>query len=75
MDNDFIVTHDCMGRLWMSGWRKRFADAACKYTGHLLWRVLGSVYHKPDGHTLDLQASYCRRCFKGGYVQGDYIRN
>lgn len=70
MDSDFIVLNFCVGR--PASWRKHLADFLCKYTGHLLWRT-GSIVKVPNG-SLPLNAVYCRRCFKGGYVNGDYFR-
>jgi hypothetical protein len=73
MDSDFIVIHNCIGRNVMSRPRRWFVDLVCKHTGHLLWRCLGSVYTPPGG-SLDVYGTYCRRCFRGGYVQSDYVR-
>lgn len=71
MDSDFKVQYDCAGRGWMSAPRRWFVDLVCRLTGHLLHRVLTSTVN-PDGHSLPHYATYCRRCFKGGYVEGDY---
>lgn len=68
MDSDFVVLHNCMGR--QSGLRGRLLDLVCRLTGHLLWRP-GSIVPSPEG-SLDMFGSYCRRCYKGGYVRGDY---
>ena len=70
MDSDFKVMHECAGRRWMHPMVRTFRDLVCTLIGHNLWRVMGSVT-RPDDATLDCHASYCRRCFKGGYVQGD----
>jgi hypothetical protein len=71
MDRDFKFQFDCAGRGWMSAPRRWFADAVCRLTGHLLHRVLTSTV-RPKDHSLDHYATYCRRCFRGGYVEGDY---
>jgi hypothetical protein len=70
LDSDFVVQHACMGR--PRGWRRVVADIACLLLGHNLWRS-GCRIDNPDG-SLALNASYCRRCFKGGYVKSDYWR-
>ena len=71
MDSDFVVVHDCVGR--PTGWRRILADAVCRWTGHLLWRVLRSEA-RVEGESLPHFATYCRRCYRGGYVRGDYYR-
>lgn len=72
LDSDFVVMNDeCIGRLWMPVMQRIALDLVCRLTGHLLWRIHGAVREVP-GHSLSLRASYCRRCFKGGYVTGDY---
>lgn len=68
LDTDFVVMHPCTGR--QRGLRGCLLDVVCKLTGHNLWRS-GSIVASPEG-SLDCFASYCRRCFKGGYVKGDY---
>lgn len=70
MDTDFKMLDVCMGR--PRGWRRVWVDLVCRATGHLLWRT-GCVRSNPTG-SLDFNAVYCRRCFKGGYVDGDYAR-
>jgi len=71
LDADFVVLNDCAGRGWQTPLRRRFLDLVCRLTGHLLWRT-GAVRDDPQG-SLQVRATYCRRCFKGGYVRGDYV--
>jgi hypothetical protein len=72
LDSDFVPIENCVARTWMPRIQRWFVDLACRLLGHNLWRP-GSV--RPiNGMSLPLKASYCRRCFKGGYVQGDYHR-
>lgn len=73
LDTDFVVMNDCVGRSTLTDAQRDAYDALCRQTGHLLWRVLGSIREAADG-SLPVYATYCRRCFKGGYVQGDYAR-
>lgn len=72
LDTDFVAMPPyCIGRQWMP-WAQRAAlDLVCRLIGHNLWRITRSERHIP-GMSLPLRATYCRRCFKGGYVQGDY---
>lgn len=67
----FVPQHDCIGRFWMSARRRWWVDFLCWSTGHVLWRILGSAVTNPSG-SLDLYATICNRCGKGGYVEGDY---
>jgi hypothetical protein len=69
LDADFVADHPCIARSWMSAPQRWFADIMCRVLGHNLWRT-GTI--RVDVHSLPLKTSYCRRCFKGGYVQGDY---
>jgi hypothetical protein len=73
LDADFVADHDCVGRQWMPSIQRMFLDLVCSLIGHSLWRVTNSV-RVISGGSLTHQASYCRRCFKGGYVQGDYAK-
>jgi hypothetical protein len=70
LDGDFIVLDDCIGRNWMPRVQVALLDLVCRLIGHNIWRT-GAV-RQIDGGSLPLKASYCRRCFKGGYVRGDY---
>lgn len=72
LDTDFVWVNDCVGRTNREPWVRGWFDMLCRLLGHNLWRT-GSVRTNPDG-SLPVKASYCRRCFKGGYVQGDYFR-
>ncbi len=68
MDTDFVVIGDCIAR--PTRWRRMVLDAVCRWTGHLLWHS-GSQITDPDG-SLPLKSAHCRRCFRYGYVRGDY---
>lgn len=70
LDPDFVIMDDCIGRLSRPRWAKRALDLVCRLIGHNLWRT-GAVRDNPEG-SLPVKATYCRRCFKGGYVRGDY---
>ncbi len=69
LDSDFIVVGDCIGR--PRGWKRVVIDLVCRLTGHLLWRNLHTIHQQADG-SLPLYGSRCRRCFKFGYIEGDY---
>lgn len=71
IDSDLVLDHDCVGR--PRGLTRLFRDAVCWLIGHNPWRVMNST-RLPPGGSLPLFASYCRRCYRGGYVQGDYYR-
>jgi hypothetical protein len=68
LDTDFVHVGECIGRA--RGIQRVMLDLICRFTGHLLWRS-GSVYRPPED-SLDVNTSHCRRCFKWGYVRGDY---
>jgi hypothetical protein len=70
LDTDFKVVGECVGRL--SGGYGRVLDAICTLTGHLLHRNLTNAGFLPPGGSLPVHTSMCRRCFKWGYVEGDY---
>ncbi len=70
LDTDFVALDVCCGRQGRSALRNWLLDRVCALTGHLLWRT-GARRVNPEG-SLDLHAVYCRRCFRGGYVRGDY---
>lgn len=72
MDSDFIVTDPCVGRLSRGLLANAWFDLLCRVLGHNLWRTGAYRPGHLCGGSLDVRASYCRRCFKGGYVQGDY---
>lgn len=65
----FVIQGACIAR--PRGWRRVLADFLCKYTGHLLWRSLGSTVTNPNG-SLPLYGTHCIRCWQWGYVEGDY---
>lgn len=71
INGDFVECEDCIGRLNMNRLHRWFLDLICRYTGHLLWRT--DYRRTPKDGSLDVHATYCRRCFKGGYVGGDYF--
>jgi hypothetical protein len=71
LDNDFVADIPCVGRSWMNPVQRWLLDLVCRLVGHNIWRVMGSIRTLP-GESLPLRASYCRRCFKGGYVKGDW---
>jgi hypothetical protein len=52
--------------------QRALLDLACRCLGHNLWRT-GCIRDVPHA-SLPVHASYCRRCFMGGYVMGDYVR-
>jgi hypothetical protein len=68
--DDFQVFGECTGR--PSGWRRLLADAVCRWTGHLLWRSLHNSGYRAPGDSLVHYTAHCRRCWKWGYVPGDY---
>ena len=72
LDADFIDDHDCVGRRCMPRVQRLFVDLVCRLIGHQLWRVMGSV--RTDVESLPLFATYCRRCYRGGYVRSDFYR-
>lgn len=71
--NDFVIVEPTTGRHQLSRVRRALLDMLCAQTGHLLWRIQGSVRDNPEG-SLPLAVSVCRRCGQGGYVRGDYYR-
>jgi hypothetical protein len=72
-DNDFVVRPpECIGRAWMPAWQRWLSDLLCRWTGHLLWRPGTSVVIME--HSLPHRVTLCRRCFKAGYVRGDYVQ-
>ncbi len=71
LDSDFVDDIPCIGRSWMNPVQRWLLDLACRLLGHSLWQTTGSIRTLP-GESLPLRASYCRRCFKGGYVKGDW---
>lgn len=68
----FVGDHDCVARSSMSRVKRALMDFLCRHTGHVLWRT-GSARQNPSG-SLELNASICLRCYKGGFVQGDYFK-
>lgn len=69
MNTDFVVMFDCVGR--PRGLRRVLLDLVCGLTGHLLWRSMHSTVPNPTG-SLPYYGVHCKRCFRGGFVQGDY---
>lgn len=72
LDEDFVHNHDCVGRLGFNVFQKYFSDLVCLLIGHNLWRA-GTVWPPDNDHSLPVKATFCRRCYKGGYVRGDYV--
>jgi len=70
LDTDFVVLDVCIGRSCLPTVQRWLLDAMCYTTGHLL-RTLKLYRDNPDG-SLPVYATYCRRCFKSGYIRGDY---
>lgn len=73
LDGDFRPQHPCAARRWMPAWQRFLLDLVCRLIGHNIWRTNGLV-DNPSG-SLPLSASYCRRCYKGGFILGDYWRD
>lgn len=69
LDRDFIILGDCFCR--PKGLQRVVLDAICRWTGHLLWRSASSVQFPAD-RSIPVAGSHCRRCYRYGYVQGDY---
>jgi hypothetical protein len=69
LDTDFKIVGDCLAR--PGGWRRVLIDLVCRWIGHQLWRNMHSE-HRPANGSLPLHGSHCRRCFRFGYVEGDY---
>jgi hypothetical protein len=69
LDTDFTVVGTCIGRL--EGSYGRVLDAICTLTGHLLWRSHNAGFLPPGG-SKPVHTSHCRRCWRWGYVEGDY---
>lgn len=72
-DTDFVPCEPCTGRAWMTPLERWWSDLCCRWTGHMIWRT-GGQRENPTG-SLPLNAVYCRRCLKGGYVMSDYYQN
>jgi hypothetical protein len=69
LNHEFIITHDCIGR--PRGLARVASDLLCKMIGHSIYRVMRSTAIV-ENQSLPLYASYCLRCYRGGYVSGDY---
>lgn len=68
--DDFVVFGVTVGR--PTGWRQFFVDVLCRYTGHLLWRSMSNAGYRAPGDSLTHYTCHCRRCWKWGYIRGDY---
>lgn len=71
LDSDFVADLPCLGHGAMPFAQRVLLSLVCRVIGHNLWRVMNTA-RKPDNHSLDHYGVYCRRCYRGGYVQGDY---
>lgn len=69
VNKEFVETGNCIGR--PTGWRRVFLDLLCRTTGHLLWRNMNTA-RTLENHSLEVYGTHCFRCYKFGYVQGDY---
>jgi hypothetical protein len=69
MNADFVILGECISR--PRGWRRIVLDVVCRLTGHLLWRSMNSTCLNPTG-SLPYYGTHCKRCWKWGYVEGDY---
>lgn len=68
---EFVHVGDCVARPCPGTFKRWFVDALCRWTGHVLWRNLNSTY-RPHGYSLDHYSTRCLRCYRWGYVHGDY---
>jgi hypothetical protein len=71
MDSDFVAVHECVGRTSMHSFTRIWRDFLCRRLGHNLWRVMNAAI-MPKDLSLECYSTYCRRCYRGGYVMGDY---
>jgi hypothetical protein len=69
LNTEFVIVGECVGR--PGGWRRWWLDSVCAVTGHLVWRVMNTEYLPPD-HSLPHYGVHCLRCYRYGYMQGDY---
>lgn len=69
INKEFVVTGNCIGR--PTGWQRILIDALCRFAGHLLWRNMNTAY-TPEHGSSDVYGTHCFRCYKFGYVMGDY---